>query len=306
MDSETHNCASCLHQNLHSLMFSTPNFPNQPSFHGWHTEVLPGINLKYPGSDNSSCGEVLLNNFGPRGEYPYTSFSCLNRDRWTQKHRMTSGPGPDSKSGWWFEPLWKIWKSVGMNIPTVCKHQSHVPVTRVTTHRKCLGPRGFSPTVRPREGTSRTRIGLDFPGRHPIHALHCRVPGSLQHGHGTDGCGFCVDHGCAVVDGGGLCEPEILPRNMEWWWMMGMFVDFWCPSSAKNHRILAVFQLFATVFARSAHRSNAVPLFRDAFHMLVWQCQSTTTQLEQCLQELQLRSKMQWGAWNPYVFSLVI
>ena len=32
-------------------------------------------------------------------------------------------------SGWWFETLWKIWKSIGMSIPNIWKNKSHVPVT---------------------------------------------------------------------------------------------------------------------------------------------------------------------------------
>ena len=32
------------------------------------------------------------------------------------------------KSGWWFQPLWKIWKSVGIVIPNWMEsHKSHVP-----------------------------------------------------------------------------------------------------------------------------------------------------------------------------------
>ena len=30
-------------------------------------------------------------------------------------------------SGWWFQPLWKIWKSVGMIIPNIWKNKIHVP-----------------------------------------------------------------------------------------------------------------------------------------------------------------------------------
>ena len=30
-------------------------------------------------------------------------------------------------TGWWFQPLWKIWKSVGMIIPNIWKNKSHVP-----------------------------------------------------------------------------------------------------------------------------------------------------------------------------------
>ena len=30
-------------------------------------------------------------------------------------------------SGWWFQPLWKIWKSVGIIIPNLWKSKSHVP-----------------------------------------------------------------------------------------------------------------------------------------------------------------------------------
>ena len=30
-------------------------------------------------------------------------------------------------SGWWFQPLWKIWKSVGIILPNTWKNKSHVP-----------------------------------------------------------------------------------------------------------------------------------------------------------------------------------
>ena len=30
-------------------------------------------------------------------------------------------------TGWWFQPLWRIWKSVGMIIPNIWKDNSHVP-----------------------------------------------------------------------------------------------------------------------------------------------------------------------------------
>ena len=29
--------------------------------------------------------------------------------------------------GWWFQPLWKIWKSIGMIIPNIWKNKIHVP-----------------------------------------------------------------------------------------------------------------------------------------------------------------------------------
>jgi len=30
-------------------------------------------------------------------------------------------------TAWWFQPLWKIWKSIGMIIPNIWKNNSHVP-----------------------------------------------------------------------------------------------------------------------------------------------------------------------------------
>ena len=45
-------------------------------------------------------------------------------------------PHPDqfaTKSGWWFQPHWKIWKSIGMIIPNIWENKRHVPVT---TNRK--------------------------------------------------------------------------------------------------------------------------------------------------------------------------
>ena len=31
------------------------------------------------------------------------------------------------KTGWWFQPLWKIWKSIGFIIPDIWKNKIHVP-----------------------------------------------------------------------------------------------------------------------------------------------------------------------------------
>ena len=31
--------------------------------------------------------------------------------------------------GWWFQFIWKIWKSIGMIIPNIWENKSHVPVT---------------------------------------------------------------------------------------------------------------------------------------------------------------------------------
>jgi hypothetical protein len=31
------------------------------------------------------------------------------------------------RSGWWFQPLWKIWKSVGMIIRNIWENQKNVP-----------------------------------------------------------------------------------------------------------------------------------------------------------------------------------
>ena len=36
-------------------------------------------------------------------------------------------------TGWWFQPLWKVWKSIGMIIPNIWENKSHVPVT--TNHQ---------------------------------------------------------------------------------------------------------------------------------------------------------------------------
>ena len=48
-------------------------------------------------------------------------------------------------SGWWFQPLWKIWKSDWIIIPTIGKHKSHVgksTITEVETTGKII-PRYF-------------------------------------------------------------------------------------------------------------------------------------------------------------------
>ena len=32
-----------------------------------------------------------------------------------------------SLSGWWFQPLWKTWKSVGIGLPNICKNNQNIP-----------------------------------------------------------------------------------------------------------------------------------------------------------------------------------
>ena len=45
-------------------------------------------------------------------------------------------------SGWWFQPLWKIWKSIGITAPSIWENKIHVPnhqlvlITMVSRHRK--------------------------------------------------------------------------------------------------------------------------------------------------------------------------
>ena len=34
-------------------------------------------------------------------------------------------PSPKSQSGWWFQPLWKIWKSVGMILPNIWENKKY-------------------------------------------------------------------------------------------------------------------------------------------------------------------------------------
>ena len=44
-------------------------------------------------------------------------------------------------TGWWFQPLWKIWKSVGISIPSIWKNRIHVPNHQPEQYsRKILKP----------------------------------------------------------------------------------------------------------------------------------------------------------------------
>ena len=46
-----------------------------------------------------------------------------------------------SITGWWFQPLWKIWKSVGMIIPNIWKNKKcSKPPTRSYWHRSLVDP----------------------------------------------------------------------------------------------------------------------------------------------------------------------
>ena len=50
---------------------------------------------------------------------------------------------PPSYPGWWFQPLWKIWKSVGMIIPNICKKKmaTKPPTSYLfTTHNPPTNP----------------------------------------------------------------------------------------------------------------------------------------------------------------------
>ena len=49
---------------------------------------------------------------------------------WSPKEN--SGINRKHLSGWWFQPLWKIWKSIGIIIPNTWENKSHVPVTTNT------------------------------------------------------------------------------------------------------------------------------------------------------------------------------
>ena len=62
---------------------------------------------------------------GPRWRYP----------------RILAGKGSEIKPGWWFQPLWKIWKSVGIIIPNIWKNKKcSKPPTRNlwSTSKICL------------------------------------------------------------------------------------------------------------------------------------------------------------------------
>ena len=53
---------------------------------------------------------------------------------WFMFCRSANRSGPMTISvflfpGWWFQPLWKIWKSIGMIISDIWKNKIHVPVT---------------------------------------------------------------------------------------------------------------------------------------------------------------------------------
>ena len=57
-----------------------------------------------------------------------------------------------SITGWWSEPLWKIWKSVGiMKFPTEWKKQIHVPVTtnQCVYHYQLISINHYKSTIIP-------------------------------------------------------------------------------------------------------------------------------------------------------------
>ena len=61
--------------------------------------------------------------------------SATLMDNWSHLQPGAKKSGMDHRDhqqnipGWWFQPLWKIWKSIGIIIPNIWKSKSHVPVT---------------------------------------------------------------------------------------------------------------------------------------------------------------------------------
>ena len=66
--------------------------------------------------------------------YVYTSTEsyCVispSSNPWKFFKRLQTTQNQDTSwhSGWWFEPLWKIWKSIGMIIPSIWENKIDVP-----------------------------------------------------------------------------------------------------------------------------------------------------------------------------------
>ena len=57
----------------------------------------------------------------PRPQYRHPFFAMGSRKTlgWRNQHQTTTG--------WWFEPLWKIWKSIGMIIPNRWENKKWQP-----------------------------------------------------------------------------------------------------------------------------------------------------------------------------------
>ena len=75
-------------------------------------------------------------------------------------------------SGWWFQPLWKIWKSVGMIIPNIWKKTCSKPPT--SYYRKTNGLGYQYPTFQCPKTAFFTGQGSKKPSRHS----HRKVPAS--------------------------------------------------------------------------------------------------------------------------------
>ena len=50
-----------------------------------------------------------------------------NTLRYWRFHHAAHQVTPPTTTGWWFQTLWKIWKSVGIIIPNIWKNEIHVP-----------------------------------------------------------------------------------------------------------------------------------------------------------------------------------
>ena len=106
--------------------------------------------------------------------------------------------------GWWFEPLWKIWKSIGMIIPNIWENKKLAtkPPTRIHFGRLPI-------FLRPRPSCSLAQLeGILSKGR--AHGL----PGKVLQPMPRPG------------EGGGFGEwEETLEMVVVWWWLWGDFFN---------------------------------------------------------------------------------
>ena len=97
--------------------------------------------------------------------------STLGPCRWFQPEKSyPNGVGYGKMlwilTGWWFHPLWKIWKSVRIIIPKIWKNKSHVP-----NHQPvcvCIYIPFYLPCAHPPNGTFADAMQQRGVGKPPV------------------------------------------------------------------------------------------------------------------------------------------
>ena len=86
-----------------------------------YREILPMLYTYETNKEEGGKGDLISRFF-------YRHPAGRANTRFRQRFKLSSLPN------WWFQPLWTIWKSVGMIVPNIWKHKIHVPNHQPATH----------------------------------------------------------------------------------------------------------------------------------------------------------------------------